>query len=267
MKTTPMMVALVVTLAAVSAGVSAGAVASQSTDSAPLGASISSFMQASVAEAGGTVDSGLYAAKLEGSNESERARLIQERIETLNQRVAKLQEEREAFDPAADGNVTVSERAQAARLAVRATTLLSAINETEATARQAGIPVNETNLDLLRSEARNMTGQQVATVATGLVDIDRPAQARGGPNNSGNRSDNANRNSSNSDNNSGDGKPDDPGQSGDAPSGGSGGSDGGGDNPGGGNNSNTNQSDAPSGNDVTTAEPGTPAGTPAEGSN
>lgn len=258
------MVALVVILAAITAGVSTGAVASEATDRASLGASVSSFMQASEAEANATVDSGLYVAKLNDSNESERARLIRQRIEQLRVRLAALEEDRNAFDPRADGNVTVPERARAAQLAVRADRLVSAINETEAQARRAGIPVNETKLDLLRNEARNMTGQQVATVATGLVDIDRPDQARGPPDQPGNRSDNANRNTPNSGTNSSDGQSDDRGRSGDASSGNSDGSDRGNSSSGSdqGSGQDSDQANGTSGNDRTPAGPGTAVSSP-----
>lgn len=205
MKTQPVVVALLVALAAVTAGAAAGAVASDdavaTSTSAPagaaaktanvsnasnasLGASISSFMQASEAEADATVDSGLFAAKLNDTNASERAHLVQQRVDQLDRRLAELEEEREAFNATEDGTVRVAERAKAAELAVRANSLVSAANRTEAAAERAGVPVNETKLDVLRQDARNMTGQEVAAVATGLVDIDRrgPPEDRPGAN-------------------------------------------------------------------------------------
>lgn len=270
MKTTPPMVVLVVVLAVVTAGISAGAVASESTEQVPLGASVSSFMQASAADASASVDRGMHVAELNDSNASERARLIHQRIETLDGRLETLQSDRAAFTPKADGTVTVAERARAAQLAVRANSLVDAINETAASAARAGIPVNQTKLDRLRTEARNMTGQEVAAVATGLVDIDRPGKPGGPPgppatpgnrkggqgdspgNGTGNQAANdaTNRSSNASDSNASSGRgngsdarPEDPGQSGDGYSGDSGGQ---------GDDSGSGQSDDGSGNAAAT---------------
>lgn len=183
-------IAVLVALAVVTAGISAGVVAAntaaQSEDEPPLGAAISSFMQASDVEANASVESELYNTRFNDSNASQQARLVHRRVDVLQDRLAELERDRKAFDPMADGTVNVTERAKAAQLAVRAKALERAIDDTARTADRADIPVNETKLDRLRTDARNMTGQQVATIATGLVDIDRPEAAANRSNGPGN---------------------------------------------------------------------------------
>lgn len=138
-----------------------------------LGASISSFMQASEADAAATVDTGLFAAKLNDSTPSERARLVRARVAELERRLEKLEQRRAELHRAIeDGTVTPAERAKAARLVARANGLQRAINETEAAAARADIPINTTKLDTLREHARALSGSEVASLATGVSDAD-----------------------------------------------------------------------------------------------
>lgn len=141
---------------------------------ASLGGSISSFMQASQADAAVAVDSGLFAAKFNDSNASERSRLVHARTAELERRLARLEQQRARLRNAtSNGAVTPAERARAAELAARANALQDAVNQTETAAVRADVRINTTRLDVLRGSAQNLTGPEVADVATGLVDIDR----------------------------------------------------------------------------------------------
>lgn len=143
------------------------------TSNASLGVAISSFMQATAADAETTVDSGLFAAKFNDSNASERPRLVNQRVATLQTRVTELQAERRALlNATGDDPVTVAERAKAARLAARAASLRQAINTTAVTAERADIPINKTTLDRLRQDARNVTRGPTMGIVPGLVASD-----------------------------------------------------------------------------------------------
>jgi hypothetical protein len=134
---------------------------------ASLGASVSAFMQASAAETEGEVDDGMFTAAFNRSGERSRADLVTGRTNTLADRLETLQAERQELLER-EGNLTVAERARAARLAARADALQNAINNTEQAAERAG--VNADRFDELRENARNLSGPEVAEMATSLVE-------------------------------------------------------------------------------------------------
>lgn len=146
-----------------------------------FGAVVSSFMQTSAADAENEVEDGIFEAKFDRSNASERARLVRQRATQLGDRIAELREERTALLDSE--NVTVRERAQAARLAAQSDGLTESISQTENAAQRADVALDRTALDELRTEARNLTGPEVADLARGLVDKERPP--RGPPSDRG----------------------------------------------------------------------------------
>jgi len=135
---------------------------------ATFGAVVSSFMQTSAADAENEVEAGLFEARFDRSNASERARLVRQRATQLGDRIEELREERATLLEA--GNVSVRERAEAARLAAQSSGLADSIDRTVSAAQAANVELNRTRLDGLRSEARNLTGPEVAELARGLVD-------------------------------------------------------------------------------------------------
>ena len=144
-----------------------------------FGAVVSSFMQTSAADAENEVEDGLFAAQFERSNASERARLVRQRAGSISERIAELREERAEL--LAGENVTVRERAEAARLAEQSQGLANSIDQTEQAAQRANVQLNRTALDVLRTEARNLTGPEVSEIARGLVDRGRGPPAERGP--------------------------------------------------------------------------------------
>lgn len=135
-------------------------------ESASLGASISGFMQTSAASAEGEVDNGVFRAEFaNASNESKRA-MVTQRTATLEQRLERLRAQRNALLNGSD-NLTVAERAKAARLATEIDELKQAINTTDDAAAEAG--VNATRLERLRTEANELDGPEVAELARGLA--------------------------------------------------------------------------------------------------
>lgn len=143
-----------------------------------FGAAISSFMQASAAETRGSVDTGMWVAEFARSNASERPEMVTNRVGVLDRRLERLEAERAELLNASDGNVTVEERAKASRLAARIDALRDAINRTAEAAESTG--VNATRLDELRTNARNLSGPEVAALARDLAGQRGPA-ARGQP--------------------------------------------------------------------------------------
>lgn len=139
-----------------------------------LGATVSAFMQASAAETRGAVDNRMFSAAFNRTaDEQAKARLVTGRTKALEMRLDRLQAERAALLNGSD-ELTVAERAKAARLAARIESLQRAINQTDTAAERAG--VNSTRLDTLRQNANELSGPEVAALAGGLVD-----NSTGGP--------------------------------------------------------------------------------------
>lgn len=153
-------------------------------DGATFGAQVSSFMQTTDADAETEVEDGMFSARFERSNASERARLVRQRAAEISDRVAELREERASI--LGGENVTVRERAEAARLAAQSRNLADSVNQTADVAIEANVELNRTALEELRTEARNLTGPEVAELARGLVDRD-DAPRRGPPEDRGKR--------------------------------------------------------------------------------
>lgn len=147
------LVALVVLFAAATGG----AVAEiqdedEQADNGTFGAEVSSFMQASTAEAEAEVDEGMFqSAMRRAESPDEKRQLIEERQARLAARQAALQErsdELSADEPAAKN------RALATRVDVGADGLERSVNSTQEHAARAGL--SSTQLDALRGEARTL---------------------------------------------------------------------------------------------------------------
>lgn len=146
-------------------------------ENASVGAEVSSFMQASTAEAEGEVDDGMFEAALNRTEDpEERRQLIENRTQRLEERQQRLEERRAAIQSTGD----VRDRALAVRVAVGADQLEESVNETEPVAASVGVDTER--LQELRTNARNLTGSDVAELARGLAGppADRAA-AGGGP--------------------------------------------------------------------------------------
>jgi hypothetical protein len=132
---------------------------------ASMGAEVSAFMQANAAEANASVDSGMFASAWNHSNATAE-QLVTARANALENRLAALQRQKERLLAKQDQLPEVAYKAQMTRLAARIDAIQRAINATSDRARAAG--VNTTRLDTLRSEARNLTGPEIAAIARNL---------------------------------------------------------------------------------------------------
>jgi len=153
---------------------------------ASLGADISSFMQSSAAEISGAVETGMWTASFNATeNESERRELVERRtgelradLADLRERKAELEAEREA------GNLSAAAyRAQIGQLIGRINALRSAINATAPRARQANADVDA--VAMLETDVRNLTGPAIASVARNSSGVGVRGPPAGVPGNAG----------------------------------------------------------------------------------
>jgi hypothetical protein len=185
MRTNAVAAGLLVALAVLAVATMGGAVAdthttetgaNASSGNASVGAEVSSFMQASTAEAEGEVDDGMFEAALNRTEDpEERRQLVENRTQRLEERQQRLEERR--ADIRNSGGVR--NRALAVRVAVGATQLSESVNETEPVAASVG--VNTTRLEQLRTNARNLSGGEVAELARGLAGPPADVPGAGGP--------------------------------------------------------------------------------------
>lgn len=139
-----------------------------SSDTAGLGAQLTAFAQSSSAAANESVANGMWQAGFEQSNASDRARLVRDRTGTLEQRLERLRAQNETLrERYEDGDISEPAYvARQSRLSAQIDGLQTAVNDTDAAARQAG--VNDSRLGALRQGASELRGPQVAGIARGL---------------------------------------------------------------------------------------------------
>jgi len=131
---------------------------------ASLGAEISSFMQASSAEAERDVEDGRFDAAMNRTDdEAARRALIADRLASLEARQEQLRTRRDALGATPD----VRNRSIATRVAVGASELERSLERTERATAEVG--VDDERLAELRSNASTMTGPEVAELARGLA--------------------------------------------------------------------------------------------------
>ena len=180
MKRTAVGAGLLVVLVALAAlAVGGGTAAAQpdngTEEDAPLGAEISSFMQASSAEAEGEVDDGMFLAALGRTDDpDERRELIERRQQRLQERQARLQERRERISPG-DGERHPRDYALATHVDVGADRLERSVEGTERAAEQAGVDTEV--LNEIRRNASELRGPEVAELASRVAGP--PGDARG----------------------------------------------------------------------------------------
>lgn len=134
-----------------------------------FGATVSSFAQASVAEAESEVDDGMFAAALNRSDEDERRALIEQRQERLEQRQERLAADRASLRDVDPDEATVRDRAVAARVDAGAIGLERSINGTEQAAAAAGLDTE--TLAELRANASELRGPEVAELARSIAGV------------------------------------------------------------------------------------------------
>lgn len=133
---------------------------------ASLGGDISSFMQSSVAEMGGEVESEMWEAAFNGTeNRSEQSRLVDRRTRELERELNDVRERKqEIIEKHENGAISdTAYRAQLSSVVGRIDALRSAINETQPRAEQVNTDVEE--LRNLSDQAEKLSGPEIAELA------------------------------------------------------------------------------------------------------
>lgn len=172
-------------------------------ESDALGQQISSFAQASAADANATMDMEMWNASVNDSDDAESE--VDGRLGALERRLERLQNTSDELEAMRD-NDTIHEQVYEARASAiqrQIANVESSLNHTNETAQRYGVAVDADKLERLRSNASNMTGPEVSAIARNLTNAPRgPPDHAGPPDDAGpgNETDG--------------GPPDDPGQSG-----------------------------------------------------
>lgn len=169
-------VVLALVLVVVAASVGVGATTPTPTptptagEPANLGAAVSTFMAASAAQTGGSVENGMWvAAYANASDNATRRGLVESRVGALDGSIAELRAERRAVQTAYR-NGTINRTTYQARLATIAGQLAALGESIEATdERGRAVGVNTSRLATLRTQARELGGGAVSAIARNLT--------------------------------------------------------------------------------------------------
>ncbi|ELY58987.1 hypothetical protein [Natronolimnohabitans innermongolicus] len=154
---------------------------------ADANASVTGFMQSSATDAENTVESGMFDATYNGSDDERRAELVRERTDDLEERLERLEAERETLTESSDEDDLHPGKyqSQLAQLTVEIRSLEREIDRTEQRAAETGVDTER--LDNLRANASDLEGPEVAAMARGLAGVDEipgngpPTDRGGGP--------------------------------------------------------------------------------------
>ena len=128
-----------------------------------LGGEVSSFMQITAASTEGAVDSGMWRASLNDTeNETERTRMINARIEYLEQWANDIETETAELRADRNNSTNVSYVARASRLAARIEAFRTAVNQTAEVATAES--VNQTGANRLDEVSANLTEPDLPAV-------------------------------------------------------------------------------------------------------
>lgn len=157
------------------------AAANGTANNSTLGADISSFMQSSTAEVDGAVETGMWSAAFNGTeNRSVQTKLVERRTTELRTELSELQQrKRELVTEREEGNITeVAYKAKVSRLLGQINALRAAIDTTSNRAKRTNVSAE--SLDALRTETENLTGPEIASVARSTSGV-AIANGEGGP--------------------------------------------------------------------------------------
>ena len=142
-------------------------------DGPSMGSEVSAFMQSSGVNAEDTVESKTFDADYERAAENARADVVSDRIDRLEDRLADLEDEREELRERKDELPEVAYDARMTRLAAQINALEAATDDVE----NRSVGVDEQRLADLRAGAENVSGPEVAAIASETAVADPP----GGP--------------------------------------------------------------------------------------
>ncbi|HKL28768.1 MAG TPA: hypothetical protein VJ898_05805 [Natrialbaceae archaeon] len=144
-----------------------------------MGAQISSFMGVSTAAANGSVENGMFSASFNATAVDDRPTVVENRTDVLERRLERLQTRKAALIANRENMTRAAYVARMSAVVGQIESLQRAINQTTTFARATG--ADPSRLAHLKSEARNLTGPEVARLArNGTVGVGNPG--RGPPN-------------------------------------------------------------------------------------
>lgn len=144
-----------------------------------VGQEVSAFMQSAEANAHGEVENGMFDARMESANASERAAVVEERTDEIAARVDAIEERIEELRANRTDVNPVAYRAQMSAAAAQLAAVRESANRTATHAERVG--VDTTRLETLRNNASELTGQEVAAIARSLAGV----MGRGPPDHAG----------------------------------------------------------------------------------
>ncbi|WP_227353444.1 DUF7096 domain-containing protein [Haladaptatus salinisoli] len=156
-----------------------------STSNVSLGAEISSFMQVSTSQTKGTIETGLWAARFNNTeNESAKKKLVRSQVGDIRTRLDSLRERKQTLvERRASGNISrLKYQAEMSEVIGQIRSLEHAINATKSRATTVGTGVED--LQQLDKQADTVGGPEVAEVARSLNSVSTPGEnnSTGGPN-------------------------------------------------------------------------------------
>lgn len=177
-------------VAPVASGTVVGAFTDEDAESEP-NTTVSTFMQASAADAENTIDEGMFEAKYESADNESREAIVLERTNELEERLEELEAERTELRERKDELHPGEYQARMTQLTVEIKSLERSIDRTEQRAAETG--VDDGRLAELRENASALTGPEVAEIARGIgadgIPGNGPPDDRGSGNGNGNGDD------------------------------------------------------------------------------
>ncbi|WP_049922451.1 hypothetical protein [Halopiger djelfimassiliensis] len=138
---------------------------------------VSTFMQASAADAETSVETGLFEAEYEQADDATRAAIVADRTDDLETTLESLEAERDELRERKGTLPEAQYQARMTRLAVEIPALERSAERTKPRANETG--VDERRLDTLQERASELAGPDVTAFAPGHADDDR--HPGGGP--------------------------------------------------------------------------------------
>ncbi|MFB6188765.1 MAG: hypothetical protein ABEI57_02675 [Halapricum sp.] len=147
---------------------------------APMGSQISAFMQSTTAQAHDSVETGMWVARFNATNQTARPSMVDHRTAVLQTRLDRLRAELADLNTSGSSMfANVRYAGRVASLTARIDALESTLNRTSTVAASHG--VDRSKLHRLERNASSLNGQAVAHLARGLTVVETPG--RGPPTN------------------------------------------------------------------------------------
>lgn len=154
------------------AGAAVDGFASTDDESSSMGANVSAFMQSSDAATDSSVESSLFENSYDHSNADRQHVVVENRIDQLEERYEALEAEKAALGEERGNLSETAYEARMTSLTVQLASLDRAIDGAEHRANETGVDTDR--LAELRANASELSGPEVAEIASELAGVDPP---------------------------------------------------------------------------------------------